>query len=298
MKKFLSILLILISITGVLVSCKSKNKIDGSEGLEYTLSLDGDSYYVSGIGACTDVNIKIPSSYEGFDVIGIANGAFEDCDLIESIVISKNVKSIGDYAFKGCFSLESVDIPYSVTSVGEYAFADCSALESITIPYTVTSFGAWAFDGCDALTKVHYTGDIDNWIEIKFYPYNSNPMKYAKDLYFDGELVSSVEIPDYISAIGSFAFEGVSSLVSVDIPNSVTSIGEMAFLGCYSLRSITIPSSVTNIGQLAFSQCTSLATINFEGTKAEWINIEKGTYWDDKIPATEVICTDGTVSIK
>ena len=298
MKRILSIFLVVLLVLCSFVSCKGKNKLDGTAGLEYGLNIDGDSYYVKGIGTCTETNITIPSKIDGLPVTSIGYEAFMDCDLIESIVIPSTVKSIDDYAFKGCFSLESIDIPYSVTSVGEYAFADCSALESITIPYTVTSFGAWAFDGCEALTEVHYTGDIDNWVEIKFYPYNSNPMKYATDLYFDGELVSSVEIPDYISAIGSFAFEGVSSLTSVYIPNSVTSIGEMAFLGCSSLQSVTIPSSVTNIGQLAFSCCTSLVTINFDGTKAEWINIEKGTYWNDKIPATEVICTDGTVSIK
>ncbi len=298
MKRFLAILLILILFVGGTASCKGKNEIDGSEGLEYALSNDGNGYYVSGIGTCADVNIIIPRSYEGFEVIGIANGAFEDCDLIESVVIPNSVASIGDYAFKGCFSLESIDIPYSVTSVGEYAFADCTSLESITIPYTVTSFGAWAFDGCEALNEVHYTGDIYTWIEIKFYPYNSNPMKYAENLYFNGEEVTSVEIPSYITSIGSFAFEGITSLVSVYIPASVQSIGEMAFFGCYSLESITIPNSVTNIGQLAFSQCTSLTTINYEGAGALWRNIEKGTYWNDKIPATEVICSDGTVSIK
>ena len=295
MKKILSIFLVII-ILCTFASCK--NKLDGSEGLEYGLNIDGNGYYVKGLGTCTEANIIIPSKIDGLPVTSIGNEAFMDCDLIESIVIPNTVKSIGDYAFKGCYSLESIDIPYSVTSVGEYAFADCTEIEEITIPYSLTSFGAWAFDGCENLSKVHYTGDIDNWAEIKFYPYNSNPMKYATDLYFDGELVTSVEIPDYISSIGSFAFEGVASLTSVYIPSSVTSIGEMAFLGCFSLQNVTIPSSVTNIGQLAFSQCTSLVTISFEGTKAEWINIEKGTYWYDKIPATEVICTDGTVSIK
>ena len=54
-----------------------------------------------------------------------------------------------------------------------------------------------------------------------------------------------------------------SSLTSIDIPNSVTSIGTWAFHGCSSLTSVTIPESVTSIGYGAFSDCCSLTTMNF-----------------------------------
>ena len=83
------------------------------------------------------------------------------------------------------------------------------------------------------------------------------------------------------------------------IPNdgSVTSIGEYAFYDCRNLASITIPDSVTSIGDDAFSYCFNLTSITFNGTVAEWNAIDKGSYWNEVVPAIEVICSNGTVKL-
>lgn len=58
------------------------------------------------------------------------------------------------------------------------------------------------------------------------------------------------------------------------IPNSVTSIRGWAFEGCTGLTSITIPNSVTSIGYDAFSDCTGLTSITSLVTTPPTINTD------------------------
>ena len=104
-------------------------------------------------------------------------------------------------------------------------------------------------------------------------------------------------IPKSVTSIGYAAFLECSSLTSIAIPNSVTSIGCDAFSYCSGLTSITIPDTVTSIGNCAFEYCLTLTSITFKGTVAQWNEIDLGEYWNYNVPATEVVCTDGTISL-
>ena len=61
-----------------------------------------------------------------------------------------------------------------------------------------------------------------------------------KNLYLNNELVTSITIPDGVTAIPSCAFYGCNSLSSITIPDSVTSIGNYAFEYCSKLQNIYI----------------------------------------------------------
>ena len=74
-----------------------------------------------------------------------------------------------------------------------------------------------------------------------------------------------------VTAIGTHAFEGCSSLEDITIlPVDITTIGEYAFSNCSALKSITLPRSITTIGEYAFEGCNeNLRMFVFQGSDAE-----------------------------
>ena len=126
---------------------------------------------------------------------------------------------------------------------------------------------------------------------------NGKPIVSLLDTFNDcASLTTLPNIPRGVTSLESTCFE-CSGLTSVNIPDNVTSIGANTFAGCTNLTSIDVPNNVTSIGWGAFMSCTSLVTITFKGTVTAWNAIEKDTYWNEGVPATHVICSDGTVAL-
>ena len=197
------------------------------------------------------------------------------------MTIPNSVTSIGEYAFYNCTSLTSVAIPDSVTSIGDDAFSNCKSLTSVTIPDSVTSIGDAAFASCTSLTGIwvaegnsHYANDASGVL------FNKDKTTLVQ---CPGAFSGSYAIPNSVTSIVGYAFDGCASLTSVTIPDGVTSIGRYAFHDCRSLTSVTIPDSVTSIGVWAFCDCTSLTDVYYAGSEAQWKAIGIDLYGNDDL---------------
>ena len=234
-----------------------------------------------------------------------------------SFVIPNSVTSIDYYAFESCTNLTSITIPNSVTSINAYAFDDCKNLTSITIGKSVTSIDFNAFSCCTDLKSILVHQNNPNYSSDGTALYNKDKTTLIQvpesvtsfvipnsvttigyNAFASCTNLTSVTIPDSVTSISAHAFENCQKLTNITIPYSVTLIGEQAFSDCESLISITIPNSVTSIGRWVFHNSRNLTSITFNGTLTQWKAIRKDHYWNKDGPVTEIVCTDGTETIK
>ena len=199
----------------------------------------------------------------------IGNSLFYDCRNLSKIVLPESIVNIYNYAFSGCWKLTNIKIPNNVTHIGVQAFWDCSNLTSVVLGENIKTIGKEAFYFCGNLTDVYIT-NIDNWCNIDFDGYSSSPLYYAKNLYINNELTSSIEISDNITALKKYAFNNYCSLNSIAISQSVRNIGEKAFYNCDGLTSIYIPDSVLEIETSAFGYCKNIVDVYYGGSEEEW----------------------------
>lgn len=135
----------------------------------------------------TDRTVAIPK-----DVTVIGEGAFEDNDFVEKVIIADSVKFIEGYSFWGCDNLETVVLGSGLKAVDDFAFTNCDGLEYITIPSNVRSIGIQAFADCDRLEDITIPPEVTDIREDAFdgdYLLNihcetgSYADKYAKEFY-------------------------------------------------------------------------------------------------------------------
>ena len=204
------------------------NPSEGTPGLSYKLSTDGESYMCTGIGNATTTDIVIPSTYKGKPVLLIANGAFYNCVTMTSLTIQEGIQAIQPYAFRGCVRLESVTIPDSVFYVGNRAFEYCTSLTSLTIV------------------------DVENVEEEKGEKEEQKELKLIDESAFKlCSKLTSVVMPASTLIVNRRTFDGCTSLAEVTLPAGVEALAEGCFGGCRALKTIRFGGTVEQWEKIA-----------------------------------------------
>ena len=293
--------------------------------LKYAVNSDKTSCTVTGIVSFVDTAIYIPEYISEYKVTGIGQSAFANQKQLTAIIIPETVVKIGAKAFYGCTGLTEITVPASVTSIGTQIFNGASNLSTVYYNSTYSSESN-QFLSVSNITKIVFGGEcVPNYIlksnsNVKEVEIKNGVTSIGLDAFCYCTNLTNIVIPDSIINIGSSAFEGCSklttdiiipdgvttilwdtfrycsSVTNIVIPDGVTSIGNNSFSYCSGITSIVIPDSVIEIGD-AFNNCNNLVSITFNGTVEQWNAISKNNNWKYKVPATEVICCDGTVTL-
>ena len=254
-----------------------------------------DGYYIVDKGSCQESEVIVPSSFTTLengkaDVCEVAANGFASTNMT-SITFNGQITAIGDgafansssltmvsgldhlytipaNAFSGCSALTSFTIGESVIIVGSNAFSG-AGLTSIYIPASVVSIENGAFEGCP-IASFSVSEDNRNYASFEGNLYNKNLTELI--LYAAGQNASTFSVPNFVSAIGDYAFGNNNDLLN----RSAASVG--------ALQNIIIPTNVTSLKDFSLNNSLTVYT-NFSSKPSTWseASIANNTvYWQDE----------------
>lgn len=150
------------------------------------------------------------------------------------------------------------DVTYKIYSIGNsnnvsvFKDGSGSTIEGIYTQSLYREIKPYAFSGLASLKKVSFMNVSEGNLTIGSKAFSQNP------------LLKTVELPKHLKILGSFVFEGCSSLETITIPKNVTSIDE------------------------GILKDTSVKDIYFEGSEGEWMRVVKHSSWDAGISNYEL----------
>ena len=92
---------------------------------------------------------------------------------------------------------------------------------------------------------------------------------------------ASYTVPNTVTELDQYAFDGCTNLTSIVLPDGLLKIGIYAFKDCTQLPSVSIPSSVDNLHVTVFEGCTNLSNIIVDDSNDYYSSVD-GVLFDKK----------------
>lgn len=268
----------------------------------------GRGDHKNSVNKSTSGKITIPSTINGYQVVGISRGGFEECANITEVSVPEGVTVLDGMSFAYCTALKKVSLPSTLKSMHGMEFAYCSSLTDIVLPESLEETeGNGDFVYCNSLKSITIPSKLTRVPSFEFFECPNletvnlpNSVTTIEERAFSGcSSLQSITIPSGVDALPDYVFERCSSLQSISVPNSVTSIGygamalcdkletvelpaglktlgDFALYNCPSLKQIALPNNLVNIGTGAFANCTSLQRISIPSGV---IKIVEDVFW-------------------
>lgn len=164
---------------------------------------------------------------------------------------------------------EKLNIPAKIggKDVVEIRHVGHSNLQDVNVPKSVRTIASDAFWYSDKRNPSDYLGLYNLTHETPFLKNKriEDPLVIINDIVIDGaNCYGDVTIPDGVKSICAGAFKN-TYITSIHIPEGVTAIDDSTFAYCSELVDISIPQSVNTIGNEAFRDCPKLAALTLPG---------------------------------
>lgn len=226
----------------------------------------------------------------------IGKHSFYNCNNLEYVTITKNVRFMGNNVFSDCpkiilknespffvyekgglynkemteifhysmgMNFKIFEIANTVRKIGRNCFWNCRKLEKIVIPQNVREIGYNPFASCINLEFENYSKNfsIDHGLLLD---HEKKQLICCTSKIAEKE----VKLPSSLINIGRNSFTGCESLKELYIPQGVQQISRGTFSACINLENINIPKTIKRIEGWAFNGCTMIKQIKiYKDTK-------------------------------
>ena len=222
--------------------------------------------HIFGATSYSGNNTYIPASLKTVEVTGntdLGEYAFNNCQNIETILISGNPSQIGNRAFANTYALKTIKLPFigrSADDTGSYGRLQYIFYGNVSSTIeTIILMGANGTNR-DVIPDYAFSGISG----VKNYVLPENITTIGNSAFQSNTSLETFVIPNSVTTLGTYAFNYCSNLTYVKLSENLTTISNYSFRSCYKLNNVTISSNITSIGEYAFDSCNSLTSINFE----------------------------------
>lgn len=208
---------------------------------------------------CKCTNLKlIKENGEDQQIINIINSnyvalgsrSYAKKQHIQQVMLGSEIEMLGREVFWGCTNLQRIYIPDSVTTIKKFTFESCNRLEDVHLPSGLKVLPMGLFRECDNLKTLEL-------------PYG---LERIERLCFGNCGLTSIDIPDTVTWIGSACFDDCEDLIKIHLSTKITDLKVCTFWACCSLPEIIIPEGVKKINSFCFECCDHLTHVELPST--------------------------------
>lgn len=150
--------------------------VDGSEGLQYTLSDDETYYTLTSIGTCTEKDIVVANTYEGLPVLEIGEACLSsDTVEINSITVPRGITTLGFRALRSP-TVKHIYLPNGIETLTKATFILDKQLEDVVIGKGVKTIEDDVFMET-TVKDIYFRGTEEEWKAIDISELNNDLSK-------------------------------------------------------------------------------------------------------------------------
>ena len=237
-----------------------------------------------------------------------SNLAFAGCDKLTTINVGEEA-AVPDYMFYNVASATAADIAKAskigasafagtslavldtgaVTEIAKNAFADTD-LTKITIGAALENIGYNAFANNDSLAELVWNATSAETI------YEQSSASLVRAIFNGCGKLATVTVGDNVESLPDYFLPDNPLITKIELPDGILAVGDSAFNGCTSLAQITNADDLKTIGQDAFTD-TPWFTAYLKQDGLIYLGSILYVYNGDMPADTQITVKEGTTAI-